>query len=239
MRRLLPLLVFVVCVVAFLLVIRVLLTPMHTAIKELQAQNFDLKLQVESAKLVTEEVGYLLRLEEELLKTPAKEKLGDAIPKVAYKLIDLQKRYADDRLPMSLILGLIEIESGFDPKATSTFTKDGKTYPLAYGLMQVTQPTAIPYLKLLDQSWSAETVYQPELNLELGVMILVNEHRTWVQKGLEDPDDYHLSIDSYFWGSKWVAESLSGKSSDRTGFASRSYWARVRQAQMRWRDKGF
>lgn len=206
------------------------LTSLNQQIGSLAKENYTLNLQVANLQLMADDTAYLLRLEEELLKHTG-GKLGSRLPYVAVKLIEQAKMYRDDGLELSLLLAIIEVESGFDPRAQSPAN--------AYGLMQVLRSAAKPILEKSGREWSAEAMFNPEVNIEVGTYFLVELHRGYMACGLEDPNEWHLSIDAYFWGERWVYESLSGASSTRTGFASRSYWAKVRTAQLKWRDLGF
>lgn len=220
-------------------------TKLRTERTEAAEQAKNLEMQMAGLRAMSHLDGRVLKLEQELIAlAKEKQRRGESnldldTPAVAFKICELAERYADDGMEPSMILGVIEVESMFDPKATSTFVKDGKSVPLARGLMQVLDSTAAPYLQRMNLERSANTLYNPLYNIEVGAAILVDEHRSWMAKGLEDTHDWHLSIDSYFWGDRWVAESLSGASSSRTTFATMSYWKKVRDAQNRWKEKGF
>lgn len=150
---------------------------------------------------------------------------------VAYLLVNLSNQYRPEGLSLSLVLGLIEVESRFDPTAVSSAK--------AYGLTQTLLSTSRPYLTALGVPATKESLLSPEISVKVGVAYLIDLHRTYRESGLEDREEWHLSVDSYFWGEGNVRESLASASSSRTGFASRSYWAKVRQAQNSWRALGF
>lgn len=205
-----------------------------------ERENSDLKLQLANFELLADETALLLRLEEEVMKVSAfKSNLGEKLPYVCYKVIQMVQRYRDEGLEMSLLLAMLEVESRFDPEATSTFVKDGKKYPLAYGLMQVIRSTARPYLEDLGYSWSPEIIFNVETNIEVGVAYLIDLHRHYMELGLEDMDDWHLSVTAYFWVERLTAEAMNGASKERTSVASLRYWKKVREKQMRWRAAGF
>lgn len=206
------------------------LNEVLSRVESLRQENYTLNLQVANLKLTSNETALLLRLEEELLNHSG-GKLGSRLPYVAVKLIEQTKLYRADGLEMSLLLAIIEVESGFDPRAESPSG--------AYGLMQTVRSTAKPILQLQGREFSPEMLYNPEVSIEVGTTYLVDLHRGYMARKLEDVSEWHLSIDAYFWGERWVYESLSGASSSRTGFASRSYWSKVRTAQTKWRDRGF
>ena len=113
-----------------------------------------------------------------------------------------------------------------------------KDYPLAYGLMQVIRSTARPYLNELGFSWSPEVLYNAETNIDVGVSYLMDLHRHYMELGLEDKEDWHVSVTAYFWGERLTAQAMAGASKDRTGVASLNYWRKVRDAQVEWRKRG-
>lgn len=208
-------------------------------------ENADLKMQVANLSLMVGENGHLLTLEKELiaiskgLKASGKTDLGIDLPNVAHKVLELSERYKDDGVTTSLILALIEVESSFDPRATSNYTDEaGKTRPLAYGLTQMVRSTATHYLTDMGYSWNPDILYDPVLSVEIGVRHLVDLHRQYVSEGLEFKNEFQWSILSYMWGERPVKESMSKKPNDR-GYMSLNYWTRVREAQLRWIQKGF
>ena len=190
--------------------------------------------------------GKILTLEKELVdlskrnKAAGKRDLGVDIPNVAYKVFELEQRYKDDGLEASLLLGIIETESDFDPRATSTY-KDasGNVKPLAYGIMQVVRSTASPYLQKLGHTWSPEIMYEPTIALEVGTTHLVELHRQYMDEGLEFTHEWNWSIMSYFWGERPIKDAMNLPSSARRETPAFGYWNRVREAQLRWKAKGF
>lgn len=210
---------------------------------KMEREMFD--LQIKSLSLMVGENGKILILEKALIevsKQNRKSGIGDLgldVPQVAHKILELGERFRDDGLEISLILGIIEVESRFDPRATSTYIdKDGSKKPLAYGLMQVVRSTSTSYLKDLGYTWSPEVMYNPEIALEVGVRHLVDLHRQYVSEGLEFKNEWTWSVQSYLWGERPIKESMRVDAYSKNS-PSLNYWARVREAQNKWKANGF
>lgn len=200
--------------------------------EQLALENKNLQAMITQYRLTTHEAGVYLRLTEELLKVPAwREKLGPSLPYVANKAIELSKRHRDIGLTLPLILGLIESESNFNPRAISP--------AYAYGLTQVLRSTSLKYLHERDHQWSENVILAPELNMEVGIQFLVDLHDGYMSRGIEKREEWHMSITSYFWGERLASQTLGGASKDRVSFPSMAYWSKVRDAQTRWEKRGF
>lgn len=125
------------------------------------------------------------------------------IPKIATMVVELATLYRDDGLTSSLILAVMERESGFRPDAVS-----GRG---AVGIMQVIHETAEPHLQALGETWSVELMQDPELSIGVGVMELMRLHRIYMDEGLERRDEWHLTLTSYFWGPTNTRRLLESK----------------------------
>ncbi len=204
-------------------------------VNDLEKQNRFLKLHTENLMLFTEDKGRILALERKMRETShINERLGSKIPRVAYKILSLATEYQDDGITPSLLLGLIQTESTFDPNAISK-AADGVT-PVAYGLMQLTRETGTFLLEKEGYSWSPETIMSPELNLEMGTKYLVSLHRQFVSMGIELPREYTMSLVAYNRGSREIIQAYNGKNK---GVLVMSYYMKVRTASKEWRDAGF
>ena len=203
-------------------------------VRDLKDQNEYLQVQTQNLLLFTEDKGKILSFEEALAKTPLKEAGVDKVPRVAQKLLELSRRYRDDGITMALLLGLIQQESGFNPGIVSR-AADGKT-PVAYGLMQVVRSTATPYLEKMGYTWSPEIMYNPEINLEVGTLVLVTLHRQYMASGLEKRDEFTLSLLAYNKGEKTVMESYDGRVRNPILL---TYAAQVKMNAKTWERKGF
>lgn len=122
--------------------------------------------------------------------------------RVLQKAVLLCEKYKDEGLTLPVLMGLIEVESNFNPKAVSP------EHPISYGLMQVLRTTATPIMKELGYKWSIANILNPEINMEVGVEYLMNLHRHFVATGHEGIDEFHVTLLAYNRGEQAVRDSL-------------------------------
>jgi len=89
------------------------------------------------------------------------------------------------RMRPSMLLAVVQQESGFNPSALSDKG--------AIGLMQVMPATARPYLRQLGLPEDPLTLYDPVVNVKVATLFLEDLLRTY-------PED-EVAINAYFWGS--------------------------------------
>lgn len=140
--------------------------------------------------------------------------------RVAHTVVVLSQMHHDSGVTPSLILGFMEVESGYRHRAISS----GK----AYGLMQVLRSTATPYLQQRGLQWSTETILDPVVNIDVGVQHLVELHRCYMNERLESENDFTFSALSYTYGQQAVRDALHDK-----GIAL-GYYGKVQRAANRW-----
>lgn len=203
-------------------------------VKFLEENNLQLKIKTENLSLFTEDKGRILKVESILYEqTNAKKFLGDRIPSVAVRVLSLCQQYKDDGLTLPTIMGIIETESDFNPKAISK-ALDGET-PVAYGLMQVVRGTATPILKDKGYTWNLPNILQPELNMDVGVTHLIYLHRQFVSLGLENINEFHVTLIAYNRGERIVLESINTR---KRASISLDYLGRVKLASRKWENVG-
>ena len=171
----------------------------------LTVQNEQLSLDIQNLKMFQDQRVRILRLEQVLLSNEnIKQKLGaDNIAPFAFKILTLEDQYKDDGITASLLLGLIEVESAFTPKAVS---ETG-----AYGLMQILRSTSTPYLRNMGREWSEVTMFDPIINVQVGVAVLVDLHRMYMTRGLEKKDEFTFSLSAYNMGEGTVQAAVNKK----------------------------
>jgi len=195
----------------------------------------ELKIINENLAIFVEDKGRILALEMNLFKNENANKfLNTRIPRFAQKVLELSNKYKNDQLTVPLILGLVEVESNFNPNATC-LSSDGIT-PMSYGLMQLVRSTGTEALEKLGYTWSTPTILQPEINLEVGCYHLVQLHKQFVSMGIEKPEEYTMSILAYNRGERWVMESMSSTTKRPLTL---EYVAKVKIASKFWILKGF
>jgi len=91
----------------------------------------------------------------------------------------------NSRMRPSMLLAVVQQESGFNPSALSDKG--------AIGLMQVMPATARPYLRQLGLPEDPRTLYDPVVNVKVAALFLEDLLRTY-------PED-EVAINAYFWGS--------------------------------------
>lgn len=158
----------------------------------------------------------------------------DNVLPFATKATQLVAKYESQGLTMPLLLGIIKVESGFNPNAISR-AKNGVT-PVAYGLMQVVRGTATPLLEKRNVKWTLESAISIPLNMEIGVEFIMLLHNNLVQFGVEDPKEITISLISYYRGERPVYESLDSRKKTNI---SLDYLGKVKLAAKEWEEHGF
>ncbi len=151
------------------------------------------------------------------------------IPEIASMVVELATLYRADGLTSSLVLAVMERESGFRPDVVS-----GRG---AVGIMQVIHETAEPHLVALGETWSVELMQRPDVNIGVGVMELMRLHRIYMAEGLEARDEWHLTLTSYFWGPTNTRRLLESKG-EKIRVPSLEYSVGVRGLQNDIRNRG-
>lgn len=129
--------------------------------------------------------------EQTIVSEVIKEKLGDKLTpdqqaKLAFTIVDGCRK---NSIPISLVLGLIEKESTWNPKAVSSMG--------AIGLMQCMPDTAIRHFKARGLSFSLESLHDPVLNVSIGIDILLDKHETAQAQGRASKEDYIWALFYY------------------------------------------
>jgi len=132
-------------------------------------------------------------------------------------------------IPVHIACGLIEVESGWNPKATSSVG--------AKGLTQVMPGTAKPYLRVERKSTSSEELYNPVTAIIVGLSYLADMQAQYVELGVAEPTNWTFAIHSYFWGGNNSA-TLLGKKDARVNVPNFSYPLRVMTAAKQYKDLG-
>ncbi len=160
------------------------------------------------------------------------EKLGTKVPaetKVEVCNTLLMMSTAKN-IPLHIAMGLIEVESGWDIRATSSCG--------AKGLTQVMPGTAKPYLRVERRSTSSDELYNPVTSIIVGLSYLSDLHSSYVEMGVSDPTNYTFALHSYFWGGSNSA-ALLGKKDGRVNVPNFSYPIRVMTVAKQYKDMGF
>ena len=193
----------------------------------LQVKNDSLSLDVENLKLFQSQQAKILQLEQTLLNNKSiKAKIGqDNIASFSFKVLTVAEQYKDDGITPSLLLALMEVESGFNPRAISSSG--------AHGLFQVLRSTATPYLRAKGREWSEAAMFDPNINLQIGTEFLVDLHRMYISKGMEKKNEFTFSLAAYNRGEGSLQTSINEK--DKIYL---TYVVTIKQAEKKWSALG-
>jgi hypothetical protein len=159
------------------------------------------------------------------------QSMGDKIP-VETKVKTAQTIYSVAtvrNVPLSVICAVIENESRWIPNLSSEAG--------AHGLMQVLGATARPYLRADKLNYSSEILYDPVVNVLVGISVLADLHEFHMENKREKPDDYNVTLHSYFWGSENTRQ-LYGVKDQRVNVPNMSYPQRVLELTKKYKDLG-
>ena len=149
--------------------------------------------QVSKQQLELLNRNYVKQNQQTVLLQIVDEKLGSAptetkvnLATTIYNLSTIKK------IPVSLICGLIEVESDWNPKAVSSAN--------AKGLMQVLPSSARPYLRSERMDYRTTSLDDPIVNVMVGISLLADYHAGHIEAGYAKENDFTLALHSYFWG---------------------------------------
>ena len=137
---------------------------------------------------------------------------------------------AAKEIPLHIAMGLIEVESGWYYKATSSVG--------AKGLMQVMPATAKPYLRVERKSATSDELYNPNTAIIVGISYLADLQVQYIDLEVAEAANYTFALHSYFWGGSNSA-ALLGKKDARVNVPNFSYPIRVMTVSKQYKDMGF
>jgi len=121
------------------------------------------------------------------------------------------------------IFALIEMESGFDPKALSVAN--------AYGLTQCLEYVFDLYLPSMGfPKFSKHLAYNPVINAKVGIEELKRLRRMWLSEGI---DSWEVAFTSYYWGERATWSIIAGRR-EKPDF---DYGKGVIRLMEKWREK--
>lgn len=153
------------------------------------------------------------------LSTAKKVKLRDTLYDMCY-LYDI---------PVSLICGMIEIESAWNPDATSEAN--------AKGLMQLLPSTARPYLRNERIEYNDKILFDPVVNVLVGISYLSDLQKGHIEAGKTKEDDFTFALHSFFWGTE-NTKQLYGKKDQRVNVPNLAYPNRIVEATKKYKEMG-
>lgn len=169
----------------------------------------------------TNKKNVLLKLIDQKMDIPVEQKvkLRDTIYDVCYI----------KNVPVSLVCGLIEIESNWNPDVVSGSN--------AKGLCQVLPSTARPYLRYQQIDYAEKVLLDPVKNVTVGISLLADLQAAHIEANKTDQNNWTMTLHSYFWGSSNTA-ALYGKKDTRVNVPNMSYPIRVLEAVKKYEKMG-
>jgi len=165
----------------------------------------------------------LLKIIDEKLGTKATIKTKVLLTQTIISMCDLKK------IDLPMVCGLIDVESSWNPEITSEAN--------AKGLMQVLPSTARSYLRLERIDYKENILYDPVINIIVGISYIADLHAAHMEAGFEKEGSYDLSLHSYFWGQSNTA-MLYGRKDSRVNTPNMSYPIRVMERAKLYKEKG-
>ena len=170
--------------------------------------------------LVQSQQGILLRvIDEKMPEMSALEK-----SKLAWTIYNLAQV---KEVPLNIICGLIEVESGWKADIVS---EAGAT-----GLMQIMPSYGRPYLRENQVFTAKNMLYDPVINATVGISMLSDLQDFYVEKKFSKKEDFHFALHSYNAGQS-VTLSLI-KKNDKRG-ENYNYSDAVVTASKKYKDRG-
>jgi hypothetical protein len=189
--------------------------------REFQENRRERKLILEGIAKVNRKVVLQQILSEKMPDIPV-----ETVVALSDKIYERAQVYGID---LSLVCGLIDTESKWDVRATSNVG--------AKGLMQLMPVTARPYLANHQLGYSDTILYDPVINVTVGMAYFFDLHQQYIELGVEKENEYMFSVNSYFWGQNNVAILLGKKDARVTG-PNFAYAKRVTDAAKLYKEKG-
>jgi len=132
-------------------------------------------------------------------------------------------------IPVYIACGLIEVESGWNPKAISSCG--------AKGLTQVMASTAKPYLRVERKSTNSDELYNPVTSVIVGLSYLADLQAQYVELEVTEPNDFTYALHNFFWGGQNTAILLS-KKDIKASVPNMAYPIRVLEASKKYKLLG-
>lgn len=189
--------------------------------KETQEGKRERKLILEGVSKANKKIILQQVVSEKMADTPV-----ETVVAIADKLYERTQIYNMD---LAMVCGMIEVESHWDVNATSNVG--------AKGLLQIMPATARPYLSLNQLGYSEKILFNPTVNITVGLASLYDTHQQFIEIGVEKETEYMFSLNTYFWGQGNIAVLL-GKKDARVNGPNFAYAKRVMDAAKFYKDKG-
>jgi len=218
--------IFVFFCFCFLSIVSVVII-VHTSRQnnELRARIAEVDLQAEQNAKQIPDIAKFVGLVEQLSEASQGRLTPEEVVNVAEIIYKECAANKDIGLTPDIVMGLIERESNFNPKAVSSAK--------AYGLMQIIEDTWLMHDMFDMWVFSPDVAVNPEINVRVGVAELVRLRRYWLREG---QDNWMIPLTSYFWGIKNTWVLLTSKNRDM--LPSLEYGRGVLLLADAWKERG-
>lgn len=143
------------------------------------------------------------------IKTVLSNNNIDNPEEVANLIYKLHIAYRSEGITAKVILGMIETESNFKPKAVCRPLNGGA---VSYGLMQVTPKTAEPILKVLGiKTATKAALFKPIVNIYVGTIILRYNILILKNRGISPKNRLDYALGIYNLGEGNFFRTMHGK----------------------------
>ncbi len=183
----------------------------------------EVALDLDNQRLFRSYEARVLYLQRQLLdNSQIKNNIGEKnIGEFSVNVISICETYRDDGLTPAILLGLIEVESGFKSDAVS---ESG-----ALGLMQILRSTSIPYLRLRNREFSVPVLKDPIINMKIGTDFLIDLQRMYISQGKPKLDAWRYSLLTYNGGELFARDQIN---------VGNNYATKVLTAARHWQKLG-
>lgn len=126
---------------------------------------------------------------------------ADIRGRIAFEIYDGCRKY---QIPVHLVLGLIEQESGWNPSAHNPSG--------AEGLMQIMADTSIRYFKARGRTFTISDLQDPITNVSIGIEILADKQEAAIAQGKSSKGDFIFALYYYCGKGDTYAREVVAKS---------------------------
>jgi soluble lytic murein transglycosylase-like protein len=133
------------------------------------------------------------------------------------------------QVPLSIVCGLAEVESGWNCVVVSTSG--------AEGLLQIMPLYGRSYLREHGINYKKGIWKDPVINVMVGISMLADYHAEHCEKKRTTKDNWTLALHSYLWG-PGNSMKLFGKKDERVDVPNLSYPMRVIDAAKKYKELG-
>lgn len=189
---------------------------------ELEAQKLHVFAIEKKMPFISRYLSVVSKLEE----AAGKKMSAREVVNVATVIVEMCEQNKDIDLTEDIVFGVIERESGFDPKSVSP--------KKAYGLMQLLFSTALIHSDALGHpNLTVDLLMNPSVNVSIGISELCRLRKQFLSFGISE---WSSCLSAYYWGERPVFNLIFGK--EMGTYPSLEYGHGVMKLAKKWRENG-